>query len=197
MIAFKSPIRSYIHFSCQFAKNLLKLLLMGKERGALPPGGQEPGSPAFLLCRTRRDRPAGPASSPTKARGLGAVFHLCHPRTSDWSRPSSCHHPLPHNSSPRPHRSDHLCLLLEAVLTDLLASISGSICVFQEQPVQGPRTSWENGYFPCSHLESAWTRPWKSIAGLCPDNAGGGHAPAPLGCLGGHACSNQHFSFWK
>lgn len=28
MIAFKSPIRSYIHFSCQFAKNLLKVLLM-------------------------------------------------------------------------------------------------------------------------------------------------------------------------
>lgn len=28
MITFKSPIRSYIHFSCQFAKNLLKLLLM-------------------------------------------------------------------------------------------------------------------------------------------------------------------------
>lgn len=26
MIAFKSPIRSYIHFSCQFAKNLLKVL---------------------------------------------------------------------------------------------------------------------------------------------------------------------------
>lgn len=28
MMAFKSPIRSYIHFSCQFAKNLLKVLLM-------------------------------------------------------------------------------------------------------------------------------------------------------------------------
>lgn len=28
MIAFKSPIRSYIYFSCQFAKNLLKVLLM-------------------------------------------------------------------------------------------------------------------------------------------------------------------------
>lgn len=28
MIAFKSPIRSYIYFSCQFSKNLLKFLLM-------------------------------------------------------------------------------------------------------------------------------------------------------------------------
>lgn len=28
MMAFKSPIRSYMHFSCQFAKNLLKVLLM-------------------------------------------------------------------------------------------------------------------------------------------------------------------------
>lgn len=28
MMAFKSPIRSYMRFSCQFAKNLLKVLLM-------------------------------------------------------------------------------------------------------------------------------------------------------------------------
>lgn len=34
----------------------------------------------------------------------------------------------------------------------------------------GPCTSWENRCFPHSHLESAWTGPWKSFTGLCPDN---------------------------
>ncbi|KAK2500584.1 hypothetical protein MC885_000926 [Smutsia gigantea] len=40
-----------------------------------------------------------------------------------------------------------------------------------DEPVWGPRTSWENGCFPCSHLECAWTRPLESFTGLCPDNA--------------------------
>lgn len=159
----------------------------------LPLGEPEPGSPAFPLCRTCRDRPGGRASSPAQARVPRAVLHLGHPRTSDWARFTSCPHPRPLGlASEATHPS-----FLRVFLTDLLAPSSSSICVFQEQPVWGPCTSWENGYCPCSHLESAWMGPWKSIAGLCPDNARRGHAPTLLGHLGGRACPNLTFSFWE
>lgn len=119
--------------------------------------------------------------------GQHAVLHLGRPRGSGWARFTSC---------PRP-RPLGLASFLRVFLTDLLAPSSSSIGVFQEQPVWGPCTSWENGYCPCSHLESAWMGPWKIIAGLCPDSAQGGHAPTLLGHLGGRACPNLIFSFWE